>query len=252
MDRITLTRRVYENSSVDELITPCLTFSYVRRGSKLLFVNGTEYVLQAGDLLVIPANTAVFSYFNTQESCFESVTVTVLPACEQVPPRTDQVVRLIRNKTVSKLVEKLVESDCSTVQRHAGIQNLLKLYVQSLTRSSAPKHPNEPVERSDQLLSKVSASLYDPVRLPQIANDCAMSLSTFKRHFQRCFGLSPKDWIIRRRLESAYFEILVLKKSISEACYQNGFENIAHFSYSFKRQFGFAASTLLKRRANLD
>lgn len=68
------------------------------------------------------------------------------------------------------------------------------------------------------------------------------SLTTFKRDFEKIFHTTPGRWLVRKRLEEAYY--LITKKSMkpSDVYLELGFEDLSHFSYAFKKEFGVAPS----------
>ncbi|WP_127137040.1 AraC family transcriptional regulator [Flagellimonas oceanensis] len=71
------------------------------------------------------------------------------------------------------------------------------------------------------------------------------SLTTFKRDFGKAFDTTPQRWLTRKRLELAYHELVEKGKRPVEICYETGFENLSHFSFAFKKQFGASPSQLL-------
>lgn len=71
------------------------------------------------------------------------------------------------------------------------------------------------------------------------------SLTTFKRDFKKAFNTTPQRWLTQKRLELAHYQFVEKKKKPIEVCYEVGFENLSHFSYAFKKQFGYAPSVLL-------
>lgn len=71
------------------------------------------------------------------------------------------------------------------------------------------------------------------------------SLTTFKKDFRKIYGISPQRWLIRKRLELAHFELSKNKKKPLDVCYEVGFENLSHFSFTFKKQFGYPPSRLV-------
>lgn len=75
------------------------------------------------------------------------------------------------------------------------------------------------------------------------------SLATFKRDFEKIFNATPSRWLQRRRLDEAYL-LLGNGKRPSEIYLELGFESIAHFSYSFKKQFGINPSELTSTSSN--
>lgn len=70
------------------------------------------------------------------------------------------------------------------------------------------------------------------------------SLTTFKRDFSKLFNTTPQRWLIQKRLELAHYQLVEKKKRPTEVCYEVGFENLSHFSYAFKKHFGYAPTEL--------
>jgi len=75
------------------------------------------------------------------------------------------------------------------------------------------------------------------------------SLTTFKRDFKKSFHTTPQKWLMRKRLELAHYEIAGKHKKPVDVCYETGFENLSHFSYAFKKHFGYAPTKLKQLRA---
>ncbi len=71
------------------------------------------------------------------------------------------------------------------------------------------------------------------------------SLTTFKRDFKKAFNVTPQKWLTQKRLELAHYEFAKKNKKPIDVCYEVGFENLSHFSYAFKKHFGYAPTELL-------
>ena len=71
------------------------------------------------------------------------------------------------------------------------------------------------------------------------------SLTTFKRDFKRAFNSTPQKWLMQKRLELAHYKLVEKKIKPIDVCYEVGFENLSHFSFAFKKHFGYAPTTLL-------
>lgn len=69
------------------------------------------------------------------------------------------------------------------------------------------------------------------------------SLTTFKRDFRKAFNTTPQRWLTRRRLELAHARLSGNGRPI-DVCYEVGFENLSHFSFAFKKHFGYAPTEL--------
>ena len=84
------------------------------------------------------------------------------------------------------------------------------------------------------------------VSLERFAFLTGRSLSTFKRDFKRIFAETPSRWLIKKRLQEAYFLISNQGQKVSDIYLDLGFEDLSHFSYAFKKQFGVAPSQVVQ------
>ena len=78
------------------------------------------------------------------------------------------------------------------------------------------------------------------------------SLTTFKRDFHKAFGITPQRWLTHKRLERAHYLFTKNHRRPVEVCYETGFENLSHFSFAFKKQYGYAPTQLLARLDNMS
>ncbi len=74
------------------------------------------------------------------------------------------------------------------------------------------------------------------------------SLTTFKRDFSKAFNTTPQRWLTQKRLERAHYQLTEKHQRPVDVCYETGFENLSHFSYAFKKQFGYAPTKLIDPR----
>lgn len=73
------------------------------------------------------------------------------------------------------------------------------------------------------------------------------SLSTFNRDFKKHFKTTPEKWLMQKRLALAYYQITEKKKKPVEVYLEVGFEDLSHFSYAFKKRFGYTPAGLCAR-----
>jgi len=65
------------------------------------------------------------------------------------------------------------------------------------------------------------------------------SLTTFKKDFKRIFQNTPGRWLTQKRLELAHYQIFEQKRKPSDVYLDTGFEDFSHFSFAFKKHFGY-------------
>jgi AraC-like DNA-binding protein len=74
------------------------------------------------------------------------------------------------------------------------------------------------------------------------------SLTTFKRDFQKLYNTTPQRWLTQKRLELAHYQLTEKNKKPVEVYLETGFENLSHFSFAFKKQFGMTPTELTQAR----
>jgi AraC-like DNA-binding protein len=82
------------------------------------------------------------------------------------------------------------------------------------------------------------------VEMKRFAYLTGRSLATFKRDFEKIFHTSPGKWLQQKRLAQAYYLIKEKKRKPSDVYLEVGFEDLSHFSFAFKKEFGKAPSLL--------
>ena len=75
------------------------------------------------------------------------------------------------------------------------------------------------------------------IPLDDLAKQSGRSLSTFNREFMALFNDTPHKWIKKKRLQFARNLMITKNLMPSEVYLESGFEDLAHFSKSFKSFF---------------
>lgn len=74
--------------------------------------------------------------------------------------------------------------------------------------------------------------------LNELAFLCNMSLSTFKRTFEKQYRVSPSKWFQERRLEYAAILLKNERKRPSDIYLDIGYESLTNFIQAFKSKYG--------------
>jgi AraC family transcriptional regulator, exoenzyme S synthesis regulatory protein ExsA len=86
----------------------------------------------------------------------------------------------------------------------------------------------------------------NPVTLKDLAYLSGRSLSGFKRDFSFQYNMPPSQWIRERRLAKAKELLTKTEMTVTDICFESGFENVSHFSRLFKEHYGYSPSTYRK------
>ena len=78
--------------------------------------------------------------------------------------------------------------------------------------------------------------------MSQVARECCMSEYHYYRIFKKVMGISPYQYLIKKRLDFALEQMRDGGASVSRIAEEVGFSDLAAFSKAFKKQFGLAPS----------
>lgn len=92
----------------------------------------------------------------------------------------------------------------------------------------------------------IDSGFIAPLTIETVAKEVCLSEYHFFRLFKSVLGLSPHQYILKKRLEYAQNILKFDKNAVSFAAYESGFADIHAFSKAFKKHFGYAPSALLK------
>lgn len=83
--------------------------------------------------------------------------------------------------------------------------------------------------------------------LQKFAYFTGRSLTTFKTDFKKAFSLSPQRWLTLKRLELAHYQLSERNQKPADIYLEAGFENLSHFSFAFKKHFGYTPTEVTVR-----
>ena len=86
----------------------------------------------------------------------------------------------------------------------------------------------------------------DKIVITELAAAAHVSLNTIERHFLNSFGMSPNEFLKKRRLSYAT-KMLRDGMSVSDACFQNGFADYCAFIAYFRKKIGITPLQYKKR-----
>jgi AraC-like DNA-binding protein len=137
-------------------------------------------------------------------------------------------------------------------------ENLLELKFKELILSLLTNHNNKHLlsylsylndEANTSLAQVMQNNFAFNLTLEEYARLACKSVPTFKREFKKIFNDSPAKWVLKKKLTLATELLENTSLTVSEICYECGFENQTHFSRVFKEKIGISP---LQFRTNLQ
>ncbi|WP_372895642.1 helix-turn-helix domain-containing protein [Stieleria sp.] len=95
--------------------------------------------------------------------------------------------------------------------------------------------PSGTVDAFAKVITHLHQNFADRLSTDQLAEMAGLSVSHFERRFRRGFGSSPRQYLVRIRVEHAARMLLESDKTVSEIAHECGFYDHAHFSRSFRK-----------------
>jgi AraC family ethanolamine operon transcriptional activator len=147
---------------------------------------------------------------------------------------------------ISEFVESAgregVRGQSESVTRDRG-RDLLERVIEILIRDGDPRLPESSRTRElavRRSLELIDASAREPLSVADLCRAAGCSRRTLEYSFQERFGLSPKAYLLARRLEGVRTELREDHDapSVTRIANRWGFDHLSRFAAFYRRQFG--------------
>ena len=101
------------------------------------------------------------------------------------------------------------------------------------------------IRARDHLHAELAANHRGPT-LEELAQTSGLSRAHFARQFAATFGVAPHQYLVQLRIDHAK-RALAGGASVTEVCYELGFESLGTFSTTFHRRTGLSPRAWQKR-----
>ena len=231
------------------------TISFLQEGSKQVIHNNKTVSIKNSDFLILKSGhclmteklpsphknyKSILLFFSDEDFINFKTKFKYLSNNQQ--PKTS-ILTLKYDAFINNLVESLKE----ILQMNTTIQQrLLKVKFEELMLYISETKGFDFLDALDFEINKhvisfksiIESNKLNKLTLKQLAFLCNMSVSTFKRTFQKQYQESPIKWFQNQRLEYAAYLLHTKKKKSSEIYDLIGFDNHSNFIKAFKNKFG--------------
>lgn len=150
---------------------------------------------------------------------------------------------------IDSLLDLNVETRQFAMVRERLANSLLDIVLAILDLNSASLSADDVANPSmERMLTYARANLADPDLSPtDIAKFGAVSTRTMNRLFGK-LGTTPMRWVLQERVRLGERYLREdYAKTVTEAAFMVGFNDISHFSRSFKQLLGYSPEQILRR-----
>lgn len=221
---------------------------FVHKGRARWWISDVCIVAEENDLVFIPENVLHSAeHMHERKFCVSAVHFTArLLGAMDVLALLSFPFHVPKMQQVQSCVEELLRlSACSPLgwqKRGAALVTDLILRVAQerphLLRPMATPFASKTFKFLQPVLQFIEDHLADKVDVKGMAQLAMCSERHLRRLFRQTFGMSPKQWLLERRLQKAALLLTQTDLPLKLVCVQCGFDDLSHFHRFFRRRFG--------------
>lgn len=126
----------------------------------------------------------------------------------------------------------------------ANSNEIIQLKTRPISNVSVLKQQ----KRLHQIYHFIETGYQQPMDVNTVAKNVHLTTAAFCRYFKKSTHLTFTDFLNQYRINQAK-KLLLQDKTVSDACYETGFENLSHFNKTFKKFTGENPSAFRKGQA---
>ena len=144
------------------------------------------------------------------------------------------------NKESEYLFKCVVENYAEpSVSSHLKVRGAMDMILADFISDIDAERPD--LARFEEVLVFIENNYKKKIKLEELAGIMNISSMYFSNYFKNTFHISPKQYILNKRLAESQRLLLESRMSISEIAYEVGFENENYFSEFFAQKTGISA-----------
>lgn len=231
------------------------TFSFLQEGTKEVFFDNSTYaidnsqflLMKSGHCLMTEKLSSASKYYRSILFFFSNEDVFQFIRKFKLETSNSKTLYSTYSFNYDSFIKRFVDSLLDIAKLSKSIQeNILNakfeeimLYLMDL---KSLDFLYSLIDNSDNLNQKfiqtIESNRLNKLTVKELAFLSNMSVSTFKREFEKNFHSSPSRWFQDKRLEHSAFLLKNESKRPSDIFEEIGYENLSNFIQAFKSKFG--------------
>ncbi len=233
-------------------------FIYIKKGTGIIVIDGSEHIVTAGDIaLILPGNVHGIFQSNADKMEYENIIFDSKMFASTTDDFYDSFLLPFFENTVSipsifrtgvtgyESIKKYLDSNDHISENRVGpwglaIKGNLYLLLFDLVNLYEERIDSNAQRKTDKLkpvIKHVELHYGEPTTVEEMAKLAGFSESHFMRFFKEAFGVSFVTYLNDYRLSMAARLLLSTEDTVLSISQQVGFENLSHFNRQFKKKY---------------
>ena len=218
-------------------------FLYIYSGEATFYVDGIEFAVLAGNLLYIPQNKKYRMVYTAESTTFVVVNFMLQDSNGKNTSLFDDMELVLKDTNTNSLAQIMTNFELCSTSKNIGalfrkkelMYRLLGLICGGGVRSIREGEIDARIARGVYLLEQ---TYLENLPIAQYAEESYISVNTFRRVFQKQFGISPIKYRNLMRIDRAKELLYEGSFTVAEVAYAVGFENIGYFCRHYRQIVG--------------
>ncbi len=224
-------------------------FYYILDGEGWLRIDGKDIYPKPGYIYLMPSGVKQsFSYINENRFkkywCHFTSKIGDIELFDMI--KTPLYVKVRHEEKLTDLFMQLIEAYKSevltaTLSLNSRLLDIITFFLDSCEAEGQVElmHTSS-TSKLDKVIKYVESNLSSEITLDSLAKIAHFHPNYFIRFFKKHTGLSPMHYINNMRMEKAKYLLKLHDMSITEIARKTGFNEVSHFSRTFKSSTGFS------------
>lgn len=243
-----------------EYCIPVTTIWYVLEGSRNVFLSGEEYLVEPGNIVILPSNEKVTTQHVDEEQgsirylsmgiqsiiggveCHQLFGIPAVFSVSESPKAGEfKTTWLELVQQFYRLGEQGLELSASNTELALSTEAKTKQWVSLMIHLAQP-FMKTPTPVSDKRVREICTYIRDhyesPLSSEEIASAVCLSEGHMRALFRRYMRMSPHQYLLEVRMEKAKELLGTSMLALNEIAERVGFEDVSYFIHTFRKREG--------------
>ncbi len=238
-------------------------FSFLKEGRKSVFYPARHAHITNDRFLMLPAHRCIMAEKQTGPRRYHSILFYFSPqllASLDISRRQQSAavagpvspLAIAYDDYLNRFADSLLHAPADPAFLTLKLEELLQYLQRRFPRELASFLRQTLPPAQDHFQETVRRNIGTGLSVEELAFLCHMSVATFRRHFNRAFGMSPRAWLQRERLKLAAQALAARGASPKQIYREAGFATPSAFGRAFRRHFGQTPGEYRRRMSDTE